>query len=445
LDVRADWRVLAFTTAVSLLACVLAGLAPGLNARRTSVNPALKQVRTGGVHRGLGRALVVAQLAISMTLLVGASLFIRTLVKLYHVDAGVQTGGVFMFSLASKHHFPETRSMEIEAEIVSRLQSMPGVVAASAANMLPLSGGRWSRSVKLDSYTFRPGEDDTVALNAVAPHYFSVTGTALLLGRDFNETDEASSTPAMIVNQAFVRELCGGKSPIGKRVTSSDVTYEIVGVVKDAKYESLRKSAPRTMYISWIQQKNIAVSNRSQPMGYWYIARVAAGDPMRLRAAMERSVPEIDSALHVYFAQTFEDHLNRTLLDERMMATLGSFFGALALIVACLGIFGILAFQVSRRINEIGVRVALGATRGNIVSLVLREVVTLLLPGCLMGGLAAAGLARFANSMLFGVTSTDPAALALAASTLALATLAAGFLPALRASRVDPMIALRCD
>ena len=445
LKVAADWRVLAFTSAVSLLACILAGLAPGLNARKTSVNPALKQVRTGGGHRGLGRALVVSQLAISMTLLVGASLFIRTLVKLHHVDAGVQTGGVFLFSLSGKHHFPETRSMEIQEAIVSRLQSMPGVAAASAANMLPLAGGRWARSVKVDGYTFRPGEDDTVALNAIAPKYFAVTGTPLILGRDFGEEDAVSSTPAMIVNQAFVRELCGGKSPLGKHVTSNDVTYEIVGVVKDAKYESLRKTAPRTMYISWIQQKNIAMANRSQPMGYWYIARVASGDPMRLKALAERGIPEIDPALRMRFPQTFEGQINRTLLDERMMATLGSFFGLLALIVACLGIFGILAFQVSRRINEIGVRVALGASRGSIVKLVLREMTILLAPGCVVGGLAATVLSRFAASMLFEVKPTDPLALAMAAGALLTATLAAGFLPAWRAARVDPMTALRCD
>jgi ABC-type antimicrobial peptide transport system permease subunit len=242
-----------------------------------------------------------------------------------------------------------------------------------------------------------------------------------------------------------VREFFGGRSPIGRHVKSNDVNYEIVGVAKDARYEGLRKVAPRTLYIPWVQQGNIDWSNRSQPMGYTYMARVSGGDPMRLKPLVERAVPQIEPAMRMIFPKTFEEHVDRSTLNERMMATLGGFFGLLALIVACLGIFGILAFQVSRRTNEIGVRVALGASRGGIVGLVLREVVYLLVPGCLVGAIAAAGLTRFAESFLFGVTPTDPTAFLLAACALAMATLAAGFLPALRASRIDPMAALRCD
>jgi predicted permease len=444
LKLSPDWRIFAFTSAVSLLACVFAGLVPGLSAGRVSVNPALKEVRSGG-HRCVGRMLIVAQLAISMTLLVGASLFIRTLVKLYSVDTGVRTGGIFIFGVSAKHHFPEARSVEIENGILDRLQSLPGVVASSAANMLPVGSGLWTRRVLVDGYTFRPGEDDTAAINAIAPKYFAVTGTPLLLGRDFTQRDEAGSTPVAIVNETFVRELFGGQHPLGRRVTSNNVSYEVVGVAKDAKYEGLRKGVPRTLYIPWVEQGNIDWSNRSQPMGYSYIALVAGGDPMRLAPLAERAIPKIDSAMRMHTPQTFEDHVNQTILNERMMATLGGFFGLLALLVACLGIFGIMAFQVSRRINEIGVRMALGATHGGIIRLVLREVAMLLLPGCAAGALAAAGLARFANSFLFGVTPTDPLAFALAACALASATLAAGYLPALRAARIDPMAALRCD
>jgi predicted permease len=445
LSVSPDWRVFAFTGAVSLLACIFAGLAPGLSAGRVSVNPSLKEVRTGGGHRPLGRVLVVAQLAISMTLLVGASLFIRTLVKLYSVDTGIRTGGVLIFDVTAKHHFPPARSVEIQNAIVARLQSLPGVTFASAADILPLGGGLWTRRVQVDGYTFRPGEDDTAALNAIAWRYFAVTGTPILLGRDFSERDTVGSSPVAIVNQKFVRELFAGRSPLGRHVTQNDVTYEIVGVVKDAKYESLRKGVPRTLYIPWEQQGEMGQANRSQPMAYAYLARVASGDPMRLTPLVEHAMPQIDPAMRMRTPRTFQDHVNQSTLNERMMATLGGFFGLLALIVACLGIFGILAFQVSRRINEIGVRMALGATRGNIVNLVLREVAMLLLPGCTLGALAAAGLTRFANSMLFGVTSTDPTAFALAAAALAASTLAAGFLPALRASRVGPITALRCE
>jgi predicted permease len=436
LSVSPDWRILAFTGAISLLACVAAGLAPGLNAGRSNVNPALKQVRSGG-HRRLGRALVVAQLCISMTLLIGASLFIRTLVKLYSVDTGIRTDGVFMFNLNTKAPFPRARALAIQTALVDRLRSMPGVLDASAAANLPISGSPWTQSVQVEGYDFRPGEDDTVAFNAVAPKFFAVTAMPLLLGRDFNERDAAGSKPVAIVSQSFVRSFFGGQPPLGRHVTSANVAYEIVGVVGDAKYGSLRAATQKIMYISWMQREG------GRPTGYDYFARVAGGDPMRLAPLMERAVPQVDSALRLRDPQTFAESVDRSTLNERMMAMLGGFFGLLALIVACLGIFGIMAFQVSRRTNELGVRMALGATRGSIVTLVLREVAMLLIPGCGAGCIAAVCLTRYAKSMLFGVTPTDPIAFSLAASALAAATLAAGFLPALRASRIDPMAALR--
>ncbi len=438
-----DWRIFAFTGAVSLVVCALGGLAPGLGAARTSVNPALKQVRAAG-HRHLGRLLVVAQLAISMMLLVGASLFIRSLVKLYSVDTGMSTGGVFLVDVTSKHPFPATRSREIQSAILARLRRIPGVVAASAANMVPLGGGEWSREVLVEGHAFRPGEDNTALMNAIAPSYFRVTGTPIRLGRDFEERDESSANDVAIVNESFVRELLPGRQPLGKHITCNKVTYEIIGVVRDTKYQNLRKGVSRELYVEWVQQQS-AEPGRWQPMGYTYMARVSGGDPMRLAPLMERSMPEIEPTMRSVHPQTFEDQVNQSTLNERMMATLGGFFGVLALIVACLGIFGILAFQVSRRASEIGVRMALGATRGDVVALVVREAALLLVPGCLVGALAAAGLSRFAASFLFEVTPTDPAAFAIGALALALSTLAAGYLPACRAARIDPMAALRCD
>jgi predicted permease len=443
LAVSLDWRILAFTGAASLLACIVAGLVPGLSAGRTSVNPALKKVRAGG-HRRLGRTLIVAQLAISMTLLVGASLFIRTLEKLYSVDTGVRTGGVFTFGVTAKHHFPPVRSTEIGTAIVARLQSMPGVTHASASAMLPLGGGVWTQKVRVAGFTFRPGEDDTAAFNAIADKYFAVTGTPLLQGRDFNKRDAVASSPVAIVNETFVHAIFAGQSPLGRHVTSNNVTYEIVGVARDAKYER-RKGVPRALYVPWVQQGDIRMSNVSQPMGFTYLARVSSGDPMRLAPLVERAIPEIDSAMRMRTPQTFDDYVDRAILNERMMAMLSGFFGLLAMLVACLGIFGIMAFQVSRRLNEIGVRMALGATRGSIVRLVLREVAMLVVSGCAAGAIAAAFLMRFASSLLFEVTPTDPAAFALAACALAMSTLMAGYLPALRAARIEPMETLRRD
>ncbi|MEI9976320.1 MAG: ABC transporter permease [Ignavibacteriota bacterium] len=207
LSVAPDWRIFAFTGVVSLLACVFAGLAPGLSAGKVAVNPALKEVRTGGGNRRLGRALVVAQLAISMTLLVGASLFIRTLVNLYGVDTGVRTGGIFVFNVTAKHHYSPERTAVIQTSIVERLRSLPGVAFASAANMLPLAGGVWTQKVEVEGYTFRPGEDNNVASNAIAARYFAVMGIPLLLGRDSATATRPGSPPTAIVNEAFVRKV----------------------------------------------------------------------------------------------------------------------------------------------------------------------------------------------------------------------------------------------
>lgn len=438
-----DWRIFVFTGAVSLLVCVLGGLAPGLGAARASLNPSLKEVRTGG-RRNLGQLLVVAQLAISMTLLVGASLFIRSLEKIYSVDTGMHTGGVFLVDVTAKHHFPASRSREIQNAILDRLRRMPGVLASSATNMVPLGGGEWTREVQVEGHPFRPSEDNTALMSAIAPAYFRVTGTPILLGRDFEQRDESSANHVAIVNESFVRELFAGQPPLGKNVTCNNVRYEIIGVVGDTKYENLRKNVSRELYIDWMQQQSDE-PGRWQPMGYTYMARVLAGDPMRLAPLMQRAMPEIEPAMRTSHPQTFENQVEQSTLNERMMATLGGFFGLLALIIACLGIFGILAFQVSRRMNEIGVRMAVGATRRDILALVLREAALLLVPGCLVGALAAVGLSRFAASFLFGVTPTDPAAFAIAALALTLSTLAAGYLPARRAACVDPMTALRCD
>jgi predicted permease len=365
LSVRPDWRVLAFTCGVSLAACLLSGLVPGLHAGRGAVNPALKEVRSGR-HRGLGRMLVVAQLAISMTLLVGASLFIRTLVKIYSVDTGVRAGGVLTFGVTTKHHFTTVRSAAIEASIVGRLQSLPGVAAATASVTAPLTGGLLLQRIRVEGYQFHSGEDDGGVFNTIAPGFFIVTGIPLLLGRDFNERDVEGSNPVAIVNQTFAHEFFGNQPPLARHVTTNNVTYEIVGVVQDSKYD-LRKAVLKTVYIPWTQQGNVGDSNRSQPTGFTYLARVSSGDPLSLAPPMERAIPEIDSALRLRTPQTLQWRIDRSTLNERMMAALGGFFGLLALIVACLGIFGVLAFQVSRRINELGVRIALGATRANIV------------------------------------------------------------------------------
>jgi predicted permease len=436
LSVGPDWRVLAFTCAVSLLACCVAGLVPALQAVRANPNPALKEVRAHG-HRRLGKALVVAQLAISMVLLVGATLFVGTLVKLHAVDRGFDSDGVLVVSVRTSRPYPAPRAKAVQRALLERLLTVPGVRSASAAAILPVGGSLWNRTVQVEGYAFRPDESEQVGFNVIAPDYFATLGTPLLSGREFDERDTDTSPKVAIVNESFARYFFGEGSALGRRVTNVNVTYEIVGVVRDAKYQDLRTGIINTMYIPWTQREG------EQPSRYSYLARVVAGDPMRLVPGLDRVIREADPALRVRTARTYATIVDQSIVTERTMATLGGFFGVLALLVAALGMFGVLAFQVALRTNELGVRMALGASRRTMMGLVLREVVVMVVAGVSIGAGGALVLTGLARKMLFGLTPTDPSVFAVAASVLAVAAVLAGWLPARRASRVDPLVALR--
>ncbi len=429
LSTDADWRVLTFTAGLSLLVCIAAGLIPATHALRTD----LKAAR----HQRLGKSLVVAQLSISMMLLVGATLFVTTLVNLYKVDRGVRTDGVLTFNLRSTVQYPQQRGSAVIADLLRRLRTMPGVSSASATAIMPLGGSFWVREVHAEGYTFRADEDEGVAFGAVAPDYFTTVGTPLLSGREFHERDTATSPKVAIVNESFARYFFGHQSAVGRKATSNNVTYEIVGVVKDAKYRNLQQEIVKTFYIPCMQREG------AEPSSFWYVARVAGGDPARLTPLLEKFLRETDPGLRLGTALPYAAIVDRGTVRERLMATLGSFFGILALLVGCLGIFGVMTFQVSRRMNEIGVRLALGATRSGIVGLVMKEVAVMLACGCVIGGAAALTLTGVTRTMLFGITPTSPAAFGIAALALGIAACAAGWLPARRASLVDPTIALR--
>jgi predicted permease len=381
---------------------------------------------------------VVAQLSISMVLVVGATLFAGTLAKLYGVDRGVRTDGVLTFRVRSSERYSPARRWASFEPLLERLNALPGVASASAADVIPISGFLMRQGVQVEGYTLRPGESEEADFNAIAPQYFATLGTPLLGGRDFDERDTNGAGKVAIVNQSFARRFFGGQSPLGRRVTSQKVPFEIVGMVKDAKYGSLREDARPTMYIPWMQIEG------EQPSNCNFLVRVAAGDPMRLAPTLEKVVREVDAGMRLRTPpQTYSTVVDQSIVTERIMAALGGFFGLLALMVAGLGIFGAMAYQVSRRVSEIGLRIALGASSGGIAALVLREVAVLLLAGCVIGGAAALALTGLTRKMLFGVTPAHPGAFILAAAVLGVVALAAGWLPARRASRVDPMVALR--
>jgi predicted permease len=437
ISVAPDWRVALFAAAVACAACLLAGLAPAVQAVRGGLTPVLKQTRARGSGR-LGRSLVVAQLAISMVLLVGAALFIGTLVKLRNVDRGFETAGVLVVNVRMQQPAPPARNQAVKDALLERLETLPGVRAATAAQVLPISGGLWSRTVMVEGYRFRDDESDAVGLNAIAPAYFSTMGTPIVDGREFARTDTRTSAKVAIVNERFARYFFGDARAVGRHVTSRDVTYESVGVARDAKYQNLRAEIVKTMYIPWTQR-----DGELQAAAYNYVLRAASGDPRSLVADVRRAVREADPALRLTTARPYSAYVDESIGTERIMATLGGAFGALAMLVAALGMFGLLAFQVARRTNEIGVRVALGAGRGSLIALVLRDVAIMVVCGDALGAAAAALTTGIARSLLFGLTPTQPAVFAIAAAALALTALLAGWLPARRAANIDPLIALR--
>jgi predicted permease len=305
----------------------------------------------------------------------------------------------------------------------------------SAAQALPVGGGLWDRGVQVEGYAARPDEPN-VAFNVIAPDYFSTLRTPIVSGREFTDRDTATALRVAVVNQSFARYFFGNGSPLGRRVTSVGVTYEIVGVVGDTKYQGLREPMLRTMYIPWTQREGDA------PSAYRYLVRTA-DNPATAAQGLDRVVRTVDPGLRLRSATSYEGLIDQSISIERIMAMLGALFGGLALLIAALGMFGALAFQVTRRTNELGVRMVLGASRWSMIRLVLRDVAMMLVPGIAVGAGAALMLTGMSRALLFDLTPTDPAVFALSAFVLASASIVAGWLPARRAAFVDPMVAIR--
>jgi putative ABC transport system permease protein len=432
--VKPDARVIVFTVLVTVVVSLAAGVLPALQAMRVRLNPALKEVTTRG-HGRLGQSLVILQVAISMVLVVGATLFVGTLVKLYGVDRGFDTDGLLALQVTTDRTYPPQRTRRMYQQVLRGLTSLPGVRSASAGAILPVGGGLWDRGVRVDGHASQTGEPEQTAFNVIAPDYFSTLGMPLRAGREFTDRDTAASLPVAIVNESFARAFFDQRGAIGGRVTTVGRTYEIVGVVADAKYQALREATLRTLYIPWTQLEE------SPPVGY--LIRMSTGDPADVRGDVQRVLREADPGLRIFRLVTYDDWIDLALPTERLMAAISGSVGALALILAGVGIFGVLAFQVTRRTNELGVRMVLGATRWSMMRLVLADVMAIVVPGVVIGGAAALTLTGLARGFLFGLTPTEPGVFALAASILSAAALLAGWVPARRASAVDPLAALR--
>ncbi|HUI40477.1 MAG TPA: ABC transporter permease [Terriglobia bacterium] len=447
LDLQPDWRVLSFTTGVAVLTCLLFGLVPAWRATRVAPGAAMKAGGRGLTATrerfGLRRVLVAAQVALSMTLLVGALLFSRSLHNLMTVNTGFKQDGVLIawLDLSNRLNLPFERRVSFKQELLDRIRSIPGVNAASDVRFLPLGGGA------TDNLVWKNGSDPRgqrdVYFNWVSRDYFKTLQTPLLAGRDFDTRDTPTSPPVAIVNQAFARDLGLGPNPVGqefrRQATPSDpeMVFTIVGLVADTDYRDIHKGFVPIAFLA--TEQDTRFTNWSVQVLIRSNAPVA-DLTSRVRESVAKANPEITTEF-----QVFKTTIRDGLLRERLMATLSGFFGFLAALLASVGLYGVMSYVVVRRTNEIGIRMTLGADRREIVAMIVREAGTLLAAGLGVGVALALAGGRAASSLLFGLKPYDPVTLALAIALLAVVAAAASYLPARQATKVDPMVALRCE
>jgi predicted permease len=444
LSAAPDIRVVLFTFGLALVTAVAFGIAPALHATRRPAVSALKEeaasVAGGGRQARLRRALVVGQVAMSMLLLAAAGLFARSLYNLRSVDPGFEIDRLLTFSIdPTLSGYDQQRTHRLFEDVQRELSGAPGVRSVSMSEMGLLSGNQWGMTVRVDGYQSKEGEDMNPGVDGVGTRYFSTMGIPLLSGREFTEKDLPGAPRVAIVNETMARRYWGGSSPVGRRIAfgrDSTAAIEIVGVVKDVRSLALREEQPRFVYLPYRQ--NDAVTQLT------YYVR-AGGDEAAIASAIREAVQRVDPNLPVFAMKTMEAQVGESLFVERMVAALSVAFGALATLLAAVGLYGVMSFAVARRTREIGIRMALGAERRGVLWMVLKEVATLGVLGVAGGLIAAFYLSRRVESQLFGITPNDPLTLAAGVGLLLVVALVAGFLPARRATKIDPILALRAD
>lgn len=454
LEPHFDLRILAFTAGVSIATALLFSLAPALRATRVGAATPGSAGRSTSRNR-LGRALVVVQVTLSVLLLCGAALFVRTLHNLYAVDFGVDHDGILTMRVEAEvpgrtvrpktpaeFRADHARLGTIWRGFVERVQHVPGVSSAAvAAGMSPLS--RNIRGVRLAIDGPAPGLEKGrgIRLAHVTHRYFETTGIRLLSGRSFTDRDQSGAPRVAILNETAARGFFGAGSPLGRKVNFPgqrvEDPFEIVGIVRDARYQDLRTPDEPMIYLP-LEQAIDPVTNA-------FVLVRGAGDVARLVPSIRASAAATLPGGFVSGIATIEQQVEMLLARERMLAFLAAFFAALALLLACIGLYGVMAYRVARRTREIGIRLAIGARQQSVVWMMVRETLLLVAVGAVLGTLASLGVNHFIAAQLFGVTPRDPAAIAVALSVLGCVTLIAGYLPARQASRIDPVQALRAE
>ena len=441
LDIRLDLRVLGFTLVLAVLTGLVFGLAPALQASRPELLPALKDGSAGGGHAGSRwaprRLLVVAQMAMSLVLLIGAGLFLQSLGNAHRIDLGFESANLLLLSLDLRlNGYAEPRGRQLYEQLLERANALPGVRSASLAAEVPLGLGGTRRGISIEGYEAPSGEDMGVHTNTVGPDYFRTMGIPLTRGRDFTVADRAGAPGVVVVNEAFVRRYWPDQDPMGKRVFLGDrsgTPAQVVGVVKDGKYVTLGEDPTPFFYVPFLQ--------RSESDATLHVR--TTGDPRGLVEAMQKEVRALDPSLPVFDVKTMTDHLGLSLLPARLAGSVLGLFGLVALILAAVGIYGVMSQAVRQRTRELGVRIALGARPTDLLSMVLAQSMRVALVGLAIGLVAALGLSRLVASLLYGISPVDPVTFVAIPALLAAVALLASYVPARWAMRVDPMVALR--